>query len=290
MTVSSFSTMIIDGIAGVMGAAACVLVGHPFDTAKVVMQTLPVNTGRKIDNYKQTICTLNNRGLLKGWYAGGALTFVGSAVANSILLASYNKINNNIYKINDQNKLLNSVIAGGIASAITSFIICPYEIIKIRIQTNTEPLTTYHRSIKKIREEGGTRALFKGIGATLGREVPAFMVYFSSYDVCMHRFQHIVPSRDLSCIFAGGVSGILSWIISFPMDVIKTRQQANAIPITFRSTVSVIYMNEGLRGFFRGIAPVLIRAFPANAAFFLGVEKTTKYLNEYVNIYNMFWN
>jgi solute carrier family 25 carnitine/acylcarnitine transporter 20/29 len=275
--------MIVDGVAGVVGAAACVLVGHPFDTAKVVMQTLPVKHERKFETYKKTICALNNRGIVKGWYAGGALTFLGSAVANSILFVSYNRINNNISNIYDKNTTLNSIVSGGVASAITSFIICPYECLKIRIQTNTDQLTTYTRSLHMIKKEGGVRVLFKGLGATLGREVPAFMVYFTSYEICMRRFQNLSSSRDLCCIFAGGVSGILSWIISFPMDVIKTKQQSHAIPTTIRSTVSEIYSNEGLRGFFRGIAPVLIRAFPANAAFFLGVEKTKSFLNYFVN-------
>lgn len=37
--------------------------------------------------------------------------------------------------------------------------------------------------------------------------------------------------------------------------------------------------NEGPQALFKGAAPVMIRAFPANAACFLGYEVAIKFLN-----------
>lgn len=37
--------------------------------------------------------------------------------------------------------------------------------------------------------------------------------------------------------------------------------------------------NEGPRALYKGIAPVMLRAFPANAACFLGYDLTTKFLD-----------
>jgi solute carrier family 25 carnitine/acylcarnitine transporter 20/29 len=42
--------------------------------------------------------------------------------------------------------------------------------------------------------------------------------------------------------------------------------------------VSKVYAKEGLGGFFRGFSPAMVRAFPANAACFLGYEYTKAFL------------
>jgi len=38
-----------------------------------------------------------------------------------------------------------------------------------------------------------------------------------------------------------------------------------------------IMAKEGIRGFYKGLVPVLVRAFPANAACFLGYETAAKF-------------
>lgn len=43
---------------------------------------------------------------------------------------------------------------------------------------------------------------------------------------------------------------------------------------TFLQTVSTIYQKSGVKGFYRGIVPCLLRSSPANAVAFFGYEKT----------------
>lgn len=42
--------------------------------------------------------------------------------------------------------------------------------------------------------------------------------------------------------------------------------------------VSKIYKADGMKGFFKGFAPCLLRSFPANAVCFLGYEQARKML------------
>lgn len=42
--------------------------------------------------------------------------------------------------------------------------------------------------------------------------------------------------------------------------------------------ISKVYAKEGIAGFFKGFTPAIIRAFPANAACFLGYEYTKELL------------
>ena len=87
-------------------------------------------------------------------------------------------------------------------------------------------------------------------------------------------------------LLAGGVAGILGWIITFPFDVLKTRMQAHDIvptptrtagaattwfggtgPSTFR-TAWDMHLEGGGRLFWRGLMPTMIRAVPVNMAVF----------------------
>lgn len=50
-------------------------------------------------------------------------------------------------------------------------------------------------------------------------------------------------------------------------------------PRGIRDIFPILLKEEGPKGFFKGIAPVMIRAFPANAACFMGFEVALSFLN-----------
>ena len=84
--------------------------------------------------------------------------------------------------------------------------------------------------------------------------------------------------RDSSVIqlsklmIAGGIAGVLSWIISFPLDVIKSRMQADNLKRIQYKSMSDCYRQitstNGRQVLLRGINPALLRAFPSNGALF----------------------
>lgn len=63
------------------------------------------------------------------------------------------------------------------------------------------------------------------------------------------------------------MAGVAGWLVTFPLDVVKTRVQSTPGPADapgnpYRSTWSTVvasYRAEGLGVFFRGLAPTLIR-------------------------------
>lgn len=50
-------------------------------------------------------------------------------------------------------------------------------------------------------------------------------------------------------------------------------------PRGIRDVFAKLYKEEGLKALYSGVKPVMLRAFPANAACFLGVEFGLKGLN-----------
>jgi len=139
--------------------------------------------------------------------------------------------------------------------------------------------------VKQLYKEGGIRSIYKGTSATLLRDVPGSMAYFAAYE----GFKRLLTPQgsrpeDLqpfAVLFAGGMAGVFNWLIAIPPDVLKSRLQS-APEGTYRGVLDVLQQllrNEGPSALFRGVGPVMLRAFPANAACFFGVEVSMKLLN-----------
>lgn len=85
----------------------------------------------------------------------------------------------------------------------------------------------------------------------------------------------------LGTIFAGGMAGIANWAIAMPADVLKSRLQTapagtyNGI----RDVFAELMRKEGPLALYKGITPVMLRAFPANAACFIGFDFCMQFLN-----------
>ena len=70
----------------------------------------------------------------------------------------------------------------------------------------------------------------------------------------------------LTLMWAGGVAGQISWIVSYPFDVIKTQMQCTETQrISMRQVIREAYAREGLQFFFKGLSPTLLRTFIVNA-------------------------
>ena len=86
--------------------------------------------------------------------------------------------------------------------------------------------------IKIYKYENGFRGLFRGLNATFWREVPSFGVYFSSYYYLCERTGAINKAGETKffrLLFCGGMCGISSWVCTYPLDVVKTRIQADGL-------------------------------------------------------------
>lgn len=68
------------------------------------------------------------------------------------------------------------------------------------------------------------------------------------------------------------LAGQVAWAISIAPDTVKSTIQTSALPLSIRQTTRNIIKAQGVRGLFNGMEVAIIRAFPANAALFVGYE------------------
>ncbi|VDM33494.1 unnamed protein product [Hydatigera taeniaeformis] len=266
-------------LAGGFGGLCAVTAGHPFDTIKVRLQTMPrVKPGETpmyrgaVDCAVKTIKKEGVRGLYKGMLVplfGAtplfALCFFGFSLGKELLAQDAKNI-----------KKSEIFFAGMLSGVFTTVVMAPGERIKCLLQVPNLGFRPKYTGpvdvIKHLYLEGGVRNLFKGTGATLLRDVPASGVFFVSYD-WIRELTSTTSKSDpgvAQTLFAGGMAGVFNWLIAIPPDVLKSRLQIapeGKYPCGLRSVFEELLTKEGVLALYRGAAPVLIRAFPANAAF-----------------------
>jgi solute carrier family 25 carnitine/acylcarnitine transporter 20/29 len=73
---------------------------------------------------------------------------------------------------------------------------------------------------------------------------------------------------------ADGIAGMACWTISIGPDALKSRLQTapDGMYTGLFDVYTKLMKEQGVAGLFTGIRPALIRAFPANAACFFGME------------------
>jgi len=280
-----------DFIAGTAAGVAITLVGHPFDTIKVRLQTCPPGQFNGLfDCIAQTIRKEGFFGLYKGM--GSPLATV--PVINAVVFASYGSAKRFLTEENKEITTFQLLLAASWAGFVNSFVVGPVELIKTRLQVQygkTVAKELYRGPMdcmSQILREQGPRGLFMGMSSTIYREVPAYAAQFYAYESI--RKMMIRPGQtedDLKpyqLMFAGGIAGISAWVVSYPLDVIKSKLQAEphnkpskykqVLPFDGRiiDAYKQIVKANGWRGLWRGFIPCVARAFPSNATGFLAYE------------------
>ena len=185
---------------------------------------------------------------------------------------------------------------GFLVGATQSIIASPMELLKSRLQASslqpeTEQKINLIRDIKKLKsdypKQNIVRSLYRGFGATFMRDSPAFAIYFSSYEYFL-RYRN--PNWNLNdgpsnfdVLGAGGLAGVMSWFLTYPIDVIKTQIQLNH-KLTVRTFLTTTYQTVGLRGLTkclsRGLTIACIRAAWCNSITFYFYHLTVKFMVE----------
>ena len=279
-------------LSGGFGGLCTVESGHPFDTIKVRLQTMPspveghepMYTGA-FDCAKKTVVREGIRGLYKGM--GAPIAAIAPIFATSFFGYGLGK---RLLMKTPEDKLtdLQLFLAGSFSGVLTTIIMAPGERIKclLQIQQGGSTPQKYKGPIdaaKQLYREGGIRSIYKGTCATLLRDVPASGVYFLTYEVIQEMMN---PTRNadlamLSSILGGGSAGVAMWVSCMPADVLKSRFQTapegkyNGVRDVFKHLIR----EEGIGALYKGLTPAMLRAFHVNAACFFGFELCNRFLN-----------
>jgi len=222
------------------------------------------------------------KALYRGFWAGS----IGSLPSAYLYLISYHKAKHELSKYTSPLLQLTApFIAGILAEAASLLFFVPIDVITQRMQLlNTIGRNSFTVAKDLIKSEGFL-SLYRGTlltGLKLGIGSGVWWLAYEQNKSSISNLTGRAPSA-ISGIFAGFIAGILSTVVTNPLDVVKTRIQMQ-VPdvkgIPYRTAMvgfKDIWKKEGWRGLNRGLAPKIISQGPLSAFWAVIYELVLKY-------------
>lgn len=272
--------MAADFWAGYISGAVGILIGNPLDLIKVRLQARDAIGAQTASSYVHQFERASSL------ITGTAAPVLGYGALNALLFVSYNRSQ---AAINDALSLPPNIwtswVAGAIGGLATWVVSTPTELIKCRAQLSSPPQSSWSITREIVRKDG-IRGLYFGGVVTALRDSIGYGFYFWSYDLstqlmASNRKDPSPAENAMKVLLCGGLAGVATWASIFPLDVIKTRVQAQTLDGDSRQLLAgqevsrkrlgamgiakQAYREEGSRVFFRGLTICSIRAFAVNA-------------------------
>lgn len=271
------------------------LVCHPLDTIKVRMQLSrrARAPGAKRRGFVATGMDIARKETPLGLYKGLGAVLTGIVPKMAIRFTSYEWYKQLLAKENGQITASANFMAGlaaGVTEAVA--VVCPMEVVKIRLQAQhhsmSDPLdvpkyrNAAHAAFTVVKEEGFS-ALYRGVSLTALRQGTNQAANFTAYTELKDRLQKMQgdPSAPLpgwKTSLIGLISGAVGPFSNAPIDTIKTRlQKTPAEPgqsamSRITAIASQMWKQEGIRAFWMGITPRVMRVAPGQAVTFTVYE------------------
>lgn len=259
------------GVAGTFAGIAEETASYPLDLVKTKMQ-VHAESVSAIHVLRHTVRNDGLAGLFKG--LPGPL--LASALVSGCVFGGYGSAVNSISPTPQRPSVSHAFSAGAIAGAVQSFVICPVEVVKNKMQVGHFEST--RQAVSQIMKTRGVRGFYTGFGATLVRDVPAYGAFFATYELLKRMGADPDEEQNfVNTVFAGGTAGMVYHISTYPVDVAKTRLQTQShIAPQYRGLWDCMRDLYKQKSLFRGFWPTALRSFPSYGAGFLVYELVLK--------------
>ncbi|KAJ1300685.1 hypothetical protein OPQ81_002332 [Rhizoctonia solani] len=174
-----------------------------------------------------------------------------------------------------------SILTGAAAGATESFVVVPFELVKIRLQDKTSKYSGPMDVVRSIVRQHGPLGLYAGMESTFWRHVWWNGGFFGT----IHTLRSKLPKAEtpqaalLNNFISGAAGGFVGTALNTPFDVVKSRiQGAHPVPgvvpkynWTYPSLV-LILREEGPAALYKGFVPKVLRLAPGGGVLLLVVE------------------
>ncbi|ODH21120.1 hypothetical protein ACO22_05715 [Paracoccidioides brasiliensis] len=229
-------------------------------------------------------------GGIRSLFAGNGLNVVKVMPESAIKFGAYEaskRILANLEGHGDPKNLLptSQFLAGGIGGMVSQCFVYPLDTLKFRMQCETVEGGLHGNRLiaataKKMWTTNGFHSFFRGLPLGLIGMFPYAAIDLMTFEYLKvtlltrktrlyHCHEDDVPLSNFTTGAIGALSGALGASIVYPMNVLRTRLQAQGTVLhspTYTGIVDVTRKTlraEGIRGLFRGITPNLLKVAPS---------------------------
>jgi solute carrier family 25 phosphate transporter 3 len=238
----------------------------PLDVVKTRRQVDPKIYRSDLAGWTQIFRSEGLPGIFFGW----SPTFIGYCLQGAGKYGFYE-----VFKyaygeklLPDTNKTLIYLGASASAEFLADLALCPFEAVKVRMQTTLPPYaSTLREGWSKVVAKEGYAGLYKGLYPLWARQIPYTMVKFATFEKTVeYIYKTLGKPKDeytalqqTSVSFLGGyIAGIGSATVSHPADVMVSKLNSDRKAGEGAMTaLTRIYKNIGFKGLWNGL-PVRI--------------------------------
>ncbi|KAJ2780939.1 Pyrimidine nucleotide transporter, mitochondrial [Coemansia interrupta] len=245
------------------------------------------NTAR----YLRDLCVKEG---MRGWFAGLGPALVGIVPARAIQFFTYGNGKQQLARWNGGKETAAiQLTAAALASMVTTTATSPIWMVKTRMQLRgREQYASSLACFRAILHKEGIKGLYKGTSAAyLGASESA--IQWVIYEQLKRGLRQAKEGRS-----AGAQRGFFDWfeyfgaaalaklmasVVSYPHEVLRTRLRQPPDEhgrVKYRGLVNsakIIMREEGMRGFYGGLTPHLLRTVPNASIMFLAYELVLHY-------------
>ncbi|KAG7663280.1 uncharacterized protein J8A68_003194 [[Candida] subhashii] len=294
--------------------------GYPVDSCKSKFQV-----DKSFSGYGDVIAKTYAREGIRGFFRGIMAPLISTSFSKSISISIFTAVKPYTYTALYESRyshksgepmhpFLRNIpvcfISGAVAGGAVSLFACPFEFTKIYAQLQklllNTTLTNVPKSMRTINREWETTStrhmaqqivkyeglggLYSGFRYHLLRDSVSTGFYYSIYESMKWMTNYFInkdPSivSPVSILLAGGISGVFSWILIYPIDTTKTLIQKDVV-------TNILRREQGLdalppkhrklqkfeRRLYRGLGISVSRSFVVNMVFFYAFEVGMTYL------------
>ncbi|KAH8664079.1 mitochondrial carrier domain-containing protein [Xylariales sp. PMI_506] len=297
---AGLSPALVETISGLTAGSVATLVVHPLDIVKTRMQlhrsNAPTSASLTTVSLIRTLAQTPHP--VRALYRGLTPNLLGNATSWASFFFFKARIERALlgWRGSQDAAALTTVdyfAASAAAGACVQVLTNPIWVLKVRMLSSDRGAVGAYPSmwagaVQLFRNEGW-RGFYRGLGISLFG-VSHGAVQFAVYEPAK-RFYFTQRARRLksdgTTLVLSSVSKLVAGAVTYPYQVIRSRLQNFDAEQHYgrgiRGVISRTWTNEGLRGFYRGIVPGVIRVMPATWVTFLVYENMKFHLPYWFN-------
>ncbi|ESN93250.1 hypothetical protein HELRODRAFT_89164 [Helobdella robusta] len=279
-------------IAGGFAGAVSRTCTAPLDRIKVTLQVSLFNVTLPL-----IIKQMMEEGGLRSFWRGNGINVAKVIPEMATKFTIYDGIKNKLKTLKGKSELevMDRLVAGSMAGMISQSLIFPLEVLKTRLVLRTSS-ETCRSCIQRVfsNKNNMLRNLFRGYVPNIIGIIPYAGIDLAIYETLKREYMSqqsdSTEPQTLVLLTCGVVSSSCGQIVSYPLNLIKTRFQAqlgflivnekfySEPDCSLVSTVRTIVVSDGLSGLYRGLSANLMKVAPSVAIGYVVYEHSRSFL------------
>ncbi|XP_049625663.1 mitochondrial thiamine pyrophosphate carrier [Suncus etruscus] len=167
---------------------------------------------------------------------------------------------------------------GGLSACLATLTVQPVDVLRTRLAAQGEPKVykTLLEAVMTMYRTEGPLAFYRGLHPTLLAIFPYAGFQFAFYNSLKQAYEWLLPgegsNENFKNLICGSGAGVISKTLTYPLDLFKKRLQVQGfqhartnfgkVPTYagLGDCVQQVLREEGMRGFFKGLSPSMLKA------------------------------